>query len=488
MRLPSRSVRTSGAFVAGALLFAATAACRRSTPQPETASASELTIGYGLTSGQNAETGIRQAMNIIARDPLIVFASDGRPQPRLIAGWKSADQGLEYHLFLRPDVRFHDGTPLTAQLLGRLLSDRLRRLGAVFEDIAAIDTQADGSLRVRLRRPSSFLIEALDFAVAAPATDVGAGPFAPESEARGEMAMTANPRYYAGAPVVDRIVFRPFTSVRSAWAEMLRGDLDMLWEVGVDALDFVKSSSKVHVFTHQRNYAYGVVFNMRRSAWRASSIRQQLNAAVDRDALINKALGGRGKPADTALWPYHWAADTSAPKFSYSPRPLPEHFKMSCIFADASLEPLALSLQSQLHQVRVDLQPELLPIDEWYRRVEAGTFDTMLADLLIGPNLLRQYDFWRTGGATNWGHYSSAAVDAALDSIRHAANDDEYKAGVAAFQRAIVDDPPAIFLAWSERARAVSTRFEVPVEPGRDILSTLRLWRPVAGARQPDRN
>jgi hypothetical protein len=49
---------------------------------------------------------------------------------------------------------------------------------------------------------------------------------------------------------------------------------------------------------------------------------------------------------------------------------------------------------------------------------------------------------------------------------------------VAALQRAIVDDPPAIFLAWSQRARAVSTRFHVPVEPGRDILSTLRLWRP----------
>ena len=45
-----------------------------------------------------------------------------------------------------------------------------------------------------------------------------------------------------------------------------------------------------------------------------------------------------------------------------------------------------------------------------------------------------------------------------------------YKAGVAAFQRAILDDPPAIFLAWSERARAVSTRFDVPVEPERDIL------------------
>ena len=37
---------------------------------------------------------------------------------------------------------------------------------------------------------------------------------------------------------------------------------------------------------------------------------------------------------------------------------------------------------------------------------------------------------------------------------------------MAAFQRAIVDDPPAIFLAWSERARAVSTRFDVPARAG----------------------
>jgi len=58
-----------------------------------------------------------------------------------------------------------------------------------------------------------------------------------------------------------------------------------------------------------------------------------------------------------------------------------------------------------------------------------------------------------------------------------ARNDAEYKAGAAAFQRAMIEDPPAIFLAWSERLRAVSTRFDVYVEPGRDIFSTLRLWR-----------
>jgi hypothetical protein len=69
-------------------------------------------------------------------------------------------------------------------------------------------------------------------------------------------------------------------------------------------------------------------------------------------------------------------------------------------------------------------------------------------------------------------------VDAALDRVRFATSDDEYQVAVRDFQGAVRQDPPAVFLAWSERARAVSRRFDVPVEPGRDILTTLRLWRP----------
>jgi hypothetical protein len=73
----------------------------------------------------------------------------------------------------------------------------------------------------------------------------------------------------------------------------------------------------------------------------------------------------------------------------------------------------------------------------------------------------------------NPGHLGSPALDAALDGVRHAASDDDYRAAVAALQQHIVNDPPAIFLAWSMRARAVSSRFIVPAtEPGRDVLAT----------------
>ena len=86
-------------------------------------------------------------------------------------------------------------------------------------------------------------------------------------------------------------------------------------------------------------------------------------------------------------------------------------------------------------------------------------------------------------------HYGSPTIDTALDRVRYSASDDEYLKGVAAFQQAVVDDPPAIFLAWMERARAVSKRFQVPrSEPGATSSSNVRQWKPAAAPQQASRN
>ena len=120
--------------------------------------------------------------------------------------------------------------------------------------------------------------------------------------------------------------------------------------------------------------------------------------------------------------------------------------------------------------------------------LDQSEFEAVLLDSISGPSLLRPTGGGTRRGSQNSGHFRAPQVDAALDRIRHARHDDEYRAGVAAFQQAIVDDPPAIFLAWSERARAVSRRFDVPAEPGRDILATLRLWRPATDQANASRN
>ncbi|HEX3701754.1 MAG TPA: hypothetical protein VHU82_00390, partial [Vicinamibacterales bacterium] len=107
----------------------------------------------------------------------------------------------------------------------------------------------------------------------------------------------------------------------------------------------------------------------------------------------------------------------------------------------------------------------------------------VLMDVVSGPSLLRLYALWHSGGSINPGALGSHVVDEALDRVRFATSDTEYAAAVTNLQHVTIEDPPALFLAWSERARAVTKRFDVPVEQGRDVLATLRLWKPVGDER-----
>jgi peptide/nickel transport system substrate-binding protein len=456
-----------------------------------------LTVGFGLTTSQSSPSGsvqggIQQFARNIVLERLVNVGRDGRSQPGLFERWSTSPDGLTWGFHLRPGVTFHDGTHVTAAIVRDLLETQLPDfMGPAIKDVVQIRAVSETQLEFSLKERSAFVLEGLEVPVEKPGpSPIGTGAFSVTNVQgdRNQVEIRANEHYYGGKPFIDRIVIKPYRSVRSAWADMLRGDVDMLYEVGVDALDSLQPSSGTKVFTYERPYAYVAILNVQKPYLRDPGFRRELNAAIDRATLVRDVLKGHGTPAAGPVWPNHWAYSTELPSFHYEPRPVKSGRQLTFLYADASLERLALEVQRQLGAVGIDLDLKLTTLDQFYQRTQAGDFDAALADVRSGPNLLRPYQFWHSGSPQNWGHFSSRAVDAALDTIRHAPDDAAYKGGVAAFQRAIIDDPPAIFLAWSERARAVSTRFEVPIEPGRDVLSTLRLWRPVGDRRQASRN
>jgi ABC-type transport system substrate-binding protein len=269
---------------------------------------------------------------------------------------------------------------------------------------------------------------------------------------------------------------------------MLRDHLDMLYEVGTDALDSLERSNQILVFTFVRHYQYALMFNTQRPALRSPAIRQALSEAIDRDALVREALNGHGVPSSGPIWPRHWAIGSDLEKFSYDPGKADKvlsagglHF--TCL-VPPDYERIALVLKRQLDRVNVSMDIKEMPPDRIFDAMAKRDFDAVLFDVVSGPSLFRPFLMWRSGTTANLAGFSSKAVDAALDSIRHAASDDDYRSGVAAFQHSTMEDPPAIFLAWSERARAVSKRFMVAdVQPGRDILATLRFWKPATDER-----
>ncbi len=181
-----------------------------------------------------------------------------------------------------------------------------------------------------------------------------------------------------------------------------------------------------------------------------------------------------GRPTGP-VWPEHWAYDAEAATVSIlahaASRPARGRPPFTLLYSDPSLERMALFVQQQLQAVGVDLQARAVFGRRGHDASGSRRFRRMAGRHGTGTKLSPPVLVLALGKSLQLGTLfeSRRSTPRSMPSARRA-DDDDYKAGVAAFQRAIVDDPPAIFLAWSERARAVSTRFDVPVEPGRDIL------------------
>ena len=415
-------------------------------------------------------------------------------EPLLADSWTLREGGRELKIALKPGVKFQDGSPADAPTLAALLPNGIRSVaGSVADDIESIRSADATTLIVRYRRPEPLLIEALEVMIRKDRGGTSTGAFALAPESTNEL--VANATYHLGRPEIDRIAIEAFPSVRTAWAELLRNNIDMLYEVGPDALDSLENSQNVRVFTFTRRYQYALVLNSTSPALRSKSVRRALNLAVDRAQLVRQALNGHGTPSGGPVWPKHWAIAGLPPSVEYDPGQAAKllngaHLRFTCVMAsDPLYERIGLELKRQLGAVGVDMDLKSMSPDELYKAQRDRQFDAALTEPISGPTFLRLYMMWHSTGALNTSGRGNPVIDAALDAVRHATNEDEYRRAAPGVQAAFNEDPPAIFLAWSERARAVSRRFAVPApEPGADVLRTLRLWTPRNDDRLASRN
>src|SRR6185503_19114766 len=138
------------------------------------------------------------------------------------------------------------------------------------------------------------------------------------SEAPNEM--RANPNYYLGRPRIDRLVVNTYPNVRAAWADMLRDRVDVLYEVGLEALDSLSSAKNVSVLTYLRHYQFVIILNKKSQPLQSREVRQALSKAIDSNALIREAFDGHAMPSSGPIWPQHWAFRDDLPRFSFDPQ------------------------------------------------------------------------------------------------------------------------------------------------------------------------
>jgi len=478
-----------------ATLAAATLSCRNSASAAKTPPTTFLRIGLSLgnVALRNPNVGIRQIGQNITSEGLARTADDGRMVPQLADRWQLEDGGRMIDIDLKPGVKFQDGSPADATAIAAFLAAAIRNQnGSIADDIESVEPLGPNRIGIRYRRPSPLMLEALEAPIIKPGINGTTGPFVASPDSPNQW--VANRNYHLGRPTIDVITASTFPSVRSAWAELLRNNIDMLYEVGPDALDSLENATNVAVFTFTRIYQYVFIFDSRSSVL-SQNVRRAINMTIDRSQLVQSALNGHGVASSGPMWPKHWAGGADAPVFEYSPKRAAalmngRSVHLKCIMpADPLYERVALELKRQLAAVSVDVDWTALPPDQMMEAERQGSYDAILTELISGPTPLRLYNLWDSAGSIHFVGRGNPAVDAALGRLPAATNEDEYRTAVRGVQQAFVDDPPAAFLNWTQRARAVSRRFIVPPpEGGRDIILNLRLFKPSNDQRVASRN
>ena len=432
----------------------------------------------------------------LTREPLVIIGPDGRPAPRVVESWEAGPDRLVWRLKIRPGVRFHDGTPVTAAEIAPHVEAELKgsSLGAVQTAVA----EGSDVIQITLAEPYAFLLEDISFITAQRVVGRSVfhtGPYAVAEESAERLLLRAVDDHYRGAPAIDRVEVTLFRDQRNAWSALMRDQIDMLYEVSRESLDFVRSESSITVSTFPRPYVYLFGFNLAHPRLRGPRVRQALNLAVDRERLIQSGLAGEGAPAAGHIWPGHWAYDAAAAgSMQYDPRTalklldeaglavqfepgrMPARLRLRCLVYEP-LRDLALVLQRQLAMVDVDLQLEITPTGELIGRLSAGDFESFVFEMASARTFKFPYQFWHSRAP--FLKHGYAGADDVLDRVRRAADDAEFRAAASAVQRRFRDDPPAVFLAWGRTSRAVSTRFGLPAT-GEDVYHTIARWTPAA--------
>jgi peptide/nickel transport system substrate-binding protein len=491
---------TSGVlFVLGLSAAACTQAQNRTAPAKDV----ELRIGVPEGNTAGPELGVHQLAKNMSLEALTQITEDGRALPRLAASWQWDDE-RHLRIRLREGVLLHDGSSFDAQtsaeaLAGVIADPSNRDSYPALADVRGAIPIGKSELILELAERSPQL--PVDLTVL---LDIPAGPF---QVTRNEpIELKRFDHYYQGVPSIARVTIRPFDAMRTTWASLLRGELDMVYDVPVDTVEFVRNDD-IDVVSVARWYQHQLIFNVHDRRFKSAMVRRALNLAVDRAAIIRKVLHGAGEPSAGPIYPKYWGFDSSVPKYAFDPQAaaalldeagyhmpsvstnavLPARLRFTCLVPkDFTVwQRIALEVQRDLFNVGVDMQFKVVPLQEFTALVFSGRFEAAFVNIISGPTPSRSFMWWRSSrrfrGVFNAFGYENEQAEEQYDVLVRSANEAAIRSATSKLQRVLYDDPPALFVAWDTRTRAIHRRFVLPADE-RDPMWALWKW---TVAREP---
>ena len=268
---------------------------------------------------------------------LVRYDNCGGYLPALAESWRVEDDARTWTFNLRTDVLYHDGSRLHAQdivatlervcdpeLEGEFGTKGLYHTYLVGTAVDAIDAQ---TVRLVTAEPMADLLDLLVKLPIAPrhALDeialkpIGSGPFRFTNGDDGHVEMERFAQYWAGPPLLEKVVWIAQPQVGQRVAALLTGEADIITDVGLEEKRMIDAAEQARVVALESSMCIILICNIQQGACVDKRVRQALNYAIDVPAIINSVKGGTARPLNGPLTPLHLGHDPATKPYPYDP-------------------------------------------------------------------------------------------------------------------------------------------------------------------------
>jgi peptide/nickel transport system substrate-binding protein len=252
--------------------------------------------------------------------------------PGLAQSWDISKDGLTYTFKLRPNVKFHDGTPLTAEAVRFCFERQMNDKGTYYAtgtypyvkgflgNVAGVEAVDPLTVQIKLKAALTPFLQYLahhslyiyspealkKFGKDIVKNPVGTGPFKLETWEPGvKVVLSRNDQYWGGAPKIRQAIYVPIIEAQARLAAIKTGEIDLTMDVPPDSLADLRKDSNVVVAETNSSAVWYVTLNTRHPILKDRRVRQALNYAVNKDAIIRDILKGTAIVARGPLSPVY---------------------------------------------------------------------------------------------------------------------------------------------------------------------------------------
>jgi peptide/nickel transport system substrate-binding protein len=445
-------------------------------------------------------------------ESLLDIDEKGQAVPFLAESFTVSDDVKTYRVKLRPNVKFHDGTPLdAAAVVANLERTRnpangcrcLSLLGDLVE-VKAVDpltvdfvlSGANASFPTILADAPGIMVSPTAFK-ADPKTigtnPVGTGPFKFVEWIRGSrFVMTRNTDYWRpGLPYLDQVVLRGIQNTETLQAAFLSGQTDIIIQPSLQFIAQMKKDKK-YIVLQPGGFGYdGVYMNLSEPPFDDQRVRQAIAQSMDRE-LLRKTLAfgipqlgyspfGPGMTAVFQPVPNYPKYDPAKAKDLLAAYGKPVTFTLQYNNSPGT-QRLAQSLQEMWGQV--GMKVELQPVDQ-NRIVQNMSSKQFVASLYrftgrADPHI-NTYSFFHSKFAdvtpsSNYGHYKNPKIDELLEKGVATADPAKRKEIYGELSKILAEDLPYAYLFYVADSIVLSRRVKGVAEVPDGLVRFGSIW------------